>query len=515
MGRVQGGARAAFATLSWGPARMTYFLHLKTDFELKNNILVHFWSKSAFFACLYNGGTLLTRILIFALAVFAYASQPHLDETISAPPFDEAQVFEWWDDGIITPEQADEIFSRLEEENYDEACLLAEVYAQEPCAAPKQEKKPRKKKPKKAKATPPKSEQNVTIIPHGHVAWKGQYDSDGHLKKHRKELQVQFYHFKLRLGSQELLTYQRDGFESHFGQISTIELRSHLPLDTLWGTAFFIPIGKFKFGAALDTSKTFQAQIDFSADRSNKIAASYWKFPDANAVAMQARTTLGQISAWYQFGQDRPLVKIQLQSEKRWISWKTTAYIHGDSLPLGLNLSKGIAENWLWASQTVNLQWPEMQNAVLSAKARVLSPVATDSVSARFKLSLEAGPKHLRPSLNVTCIEASDNCKTTEWKSDIESSWERVSLHASAKLRHEKRTKPPKIELGASYRTPIALAKLTVAFPEANPAKAVSVQNEVKLDSDFLGCNFIFAFKKTKTRPFSPNYAHLNASLKF
>jgi hypothetical protein len=26
MGRVQGGARAAFATLSWGPARMTYFV---------------------------------------------------------------------------------------------------------------------------------------------------------------------------------------------------------------------------------------------------------------------------------------------------------------------------------------------------------------------------------------------------------------------------------------------------------------------------------------------------------
>jgi hypothetical protein len=27
MGRVQGGARAAFATPSWGPARMTYILN--------------------------------------------------------------------------------------------------------------------------------------------------------------------------------------------------------------------------------------------------------------------------------------------------------------------------------------------------------------------------------------------------------------------------------------------------------------------------------------------------------
>ena len=29
MGRVQGGARAAFATPSWGPARMMYYLDSK------------------------------------------------------------------------------------------------------------------------------------------------------------------------------------------------------------------------------------------------------------------------------------------------------------------------------------------------------------------------------------------------------------------------------------------------------------------------------------------------------
>ena len=34
MGRVQGGARAAFATLSWGPARKTYFIDSKKDFGL-------------------------------------------------------------------------------------------------------------------------------------------------------------------------------------------------------------------------------------------------------------------------------------------------------------------------------------------------------------------------------------------------------------------------------------------------------------------------------------------------
>ena len=32
MGRVQGGARAAFATPSWGPARMTYYFAVQNEF---------------------------------------------------------------------------------------------------------------------------------------------------------------------------------------------------------------------------------------------------------------------------------------------------------------------------------------------------------------------------------------------------------------------------------------------------------------------------------------------------
>ena len=89
---------------------------------------------------------LLFTLLTTITAASAAAPQIHAQEAPQAP-FDEALVFEWWDDGIITPEEADEILSRLEEGNYDEACLLAEVYAQEPCAPPKP-KSPRKKKSK-------------------------------------------------------------------------------------------------------------------------------------------------------------------------------------------------------------------------------------------------------------------------------------------------------------------------------------------------------------------------------
>jgi predicted porin len=356
-----------------------------------------------------------------------------------------------------------------------------------------------------------------TIVPHGNVSWKGQYDSDGHLKKHREELQLQFYYFKLRLGSQELLSYRRDNFEAYFGQVSTLEFHSHIPLDTLWGAALLYPIGKFRLGAFLDTSKTFNARVTFKPNRENEIGATFWKFADAGAINVQARTTLGQISAWYQFGQDRPLVKIQLQSEKKHLSWKTTAYIHGDSLPLGLNLSKGIAENRLWASQTVNAKWPEALNTALSAKVRVLSPIASDSVSARFKMTLASGPARLRPSLSVTCIEASNNCNTTEWNGTVESAWEPFSFKAGTDLRYDRTNsaKPPKIELGASYRRSHALAKLSVAFPKTNPSKGISVQNEVKLDNDWLNCNFVFAFKKTKSQSFKQNFAHILTTLKF
>ena len=462
------------------------------------------------------------NLLLTALLFFTAIAHPqsHTQESAQAT-FDEAQVFEWWDDGIITPEEADEIFSRLEEGNYDEACLLAEVYAQEPCALPKakpkKSKTPRTERTRQKRKTAQVSHDAPSIVPHGRISWKGQYDSDGHLKKLRKELQIQFYYFHLQLGSQELLSYRRDGFEAHFGQVSTLEFHSHLPLDTLWGAAFSFPIGKFRLGAFLDSSKTFHTHLGFQMNRSNELSATLWKFADASALEFQARTSLGQVSAWYQFGQDFPLVKIQLQSDKNRLSWKTTAYIHGDSIPQGLNLSKGIVENRLWASQTVTAHWPEALNTTLSTKARILSPTGSDSVSARFKMSFTSGPEHLRPSFSITCIEASENCNSTEWKGGIESAWEQVSLKTSARILHnEGRTKPPRIEFGASYRkSSRTFVKLTLAFPEANPAKSISMQNEFRIDNDFLGCDFIFAFKKTRKTDFHPNYAHLETTLKF
>ena len=55
---------------------------------------------------------------------------------VAASALDEAKVFDWWDNGIVTAEEATEILDLLEEGNQEEACLLAQVYAQESCEDP-------------------------------------------------------------------------------------------------------------------------------------------------------------------------------------------------------------------------------------------------------------------------------------------------------------------------------------------------------------------------------------------
>ena len=191
---------------------------------------------------------------------------------------DEAKVFEWWDSGVIDGDEAREILDLIEEGNLQEACMLAEVYALESCATEKQlEKQHRKASGKKTQAkdaahisaahvgteNSQKQDTRPSVIPHGHIEWRGRTDSLGHLENERTELRLDFYRYSLRLGTQSLLTYKNAGSEAHLGQISTKELHSNIPLDTLWGTAAFYPIWKFRLGAFLDTAKTTRASLGF------------------------------------------------------------------------------------------------------------------------------------------------------------------------------------------------------------------------------------------------------------
>ena len=250
----------------------------------------------------------------------------------TASPLDEAKVFDWWDNGIITPKEATEILDLLEEGNQEEACLLAQVYAQESCEeSPTQKSKSatsqaaRSKSPRRTGKTPVRP----SLVPHGYVDWKGRIDSTGHLESHRTELQVQFYRYTLRLGSQELLAYKNQGSEAYFGDVSTRELHSQIPLDTLWGTALLYPFGNFHVAGLLDTARTTQVRLGYGQRGVATIDAFYWhgfgngslqadaRATEIHSLGMQAKTPFAQVAAWWQHGQEFPLIKILLYGSEK------------------------------------------------------------------------------------------------------------------------------------------------------------------------------------------------------
>ena len=241
----------------------------------------------------------------------------------------EAQVFDWWDAGIITPEQAQEFLDLLEEGNAEEACLLAEVYAQESC---EEKQTPRKKAATKDR----RQESRPPLRPTGYALTKIRLDSAGHVESHREELRVNFYRYTLRLGTQELLSYRNAGSEAHFGDISTKELHSHIPLDTLWGTALLYPFGNFQLAALLDSSRITQARAGYAFDKHTAASIAYWHGTSTverhhfHSVALQTSSGIGKASAWYQAKQSSPLIKIELRSplsrQPVALGWRTTAY---------------------------------------------------------------------------------------------------------------------------------------------------------------------------------------------
>ena len=228
------------------------------------------------------------RKLFCARILFAALVWALVWSTVAASQsLDEAKVFEWWDSGVIDGDEAREILDLIEEGNLQEACMLAEVYALEGCVTESSREKPhRKMSGKKAQgkdaahisaAHVGAENSQPSVIPHGYIEWRGRTDSLGHLESERTELRLHFYRYSLRLGTQSLLTYKNAGSEAHLGQISTKELHSNIPLDTLWGTAAFYPIWKFRLGALLDTAKTTRASLGFVYDKGTELELAYWR----------------------------------------------------------------------------------------------------------------------------------------------------------------------------------------------------------------------------------------------
>ena len=450
----------------------------------------------------------------------------------AASPLDEAKVFDWWDNGIVTAEEATEILDLLEEGNQEEACLLAQVYAQESCEDPPsrvaQPKSPRRrdKTPKGKVPTRP------SLTPHGFVDWKGRIDSTGHLESHRTELQVQFYRYTLRLGSQELLTYKNQGSEAYFGDISTRELHSQIPLDTLWGTALLYPLGPFHVAGLLDTAKTTQVRLGYGQRGTGSAEIFYWhgfgngdvQATEIHSLGLQAKTPFAQVAAWWQYGQEFPLIKILLYGSENTshpvvFSWRTTAYIHREDIPRWARLSSTIQKSKYWGSQSLSMRAPDLLNTKVTANAGLISPLDADTMAVRLKLGGESGPEFLRAAASVTCRDAGTNCRVTDWKGGLNASpWEFWVLGASVWVRHARPEgfAPPHLELSNLFRDLSKnYTKFTLIAPKGRPQEDLRLRTEFLISGDFLDFSLVCTFKSMERLEPVPARGFAEAKMRF
>ena len=363
----------------------------------------------------------------------------------ASQPLDEARVFEWWDNGMIDGDEAKEILERLEEENMQEACILAEVYALENCALSEAV-------PESDQNAAPKKNVHPGLAPHGYAEWRGRTDSTGHLESQRAELHLNFYRYTLRLGTQSLLTYKNAGSEAHFGQISTKEIRSAIPLDTLWGTALLYPIGKFRIGALLDTATTTRANIGFAPDKKTELELAFWQHrhtgnsengdnsgngdttsgirtTEKYSVSAQFKGNWGNLAAWWipENKGNFPLFKLQLHhrenTEYATVGWNADAYLHEESLPRESHLSTTIEKSRFWGSQTFAVTAVDSWKSKFGVNARTIIPLEGDSSKTRIKMNAESGPQLLRGGASATCTQAEERCRQNDLALKVKSTW--------------------------------------------------------------------------------------------
>lgn len=489
-------------------------------------------------------------------ALFALAG------VVLAAPLSESKVFDWWDNGIITAEEATEILDLLEEGNQKEACLLAQTYAQEPCdetasgktrAGSTLGKISSGKKSAKAPTRP-------DLTPHGYIDWKGRIDSTGHLESHRTELQVQFYRYTLRLGSQELLAYKNQGSEAYFGDVSTRELHSQIPLDTLWGTALLYSFGNFHVAGLLDTAKTTQFRLGYGRRGIANIEAFYWhgfgniqQTSDSlqariHSLGMQTKFPFGQVAAWWQYGQEFPLIKVQLHgSEKKehdnanggktvskagqngagnsgpsgavTYSWRTTAYIHREEFPRYARLSKTIQKSRFWGSQNLSVRAPDLLDTRVSADWTLIEPLDADTMAVRLKLGAESGPEFLRLSASATCRDAGSNCRQTDWKGGLNlTPWELWNLGASARVRHARPEgfSPPHLEFSSKFMdSGQSYTKFTFILPKCRPRDDMRLRSEFLISGEYLDISLVCTFKDVHRLHLTPLRGFAEAKVRF
>ena len=428
--------------------------------------------------------------------------------------------------------------------------MLAEVYALEGCVTESSREKPhRKMSGKKAQGkdaahvgaeNSQKQDTRPSIVPHGHIEWRGRTDSLGHLESERTELRFHFYRYSLQLGTQSLLTYKNAGSEAHLGQISTKELHSNIPLDTLWGTAVLYPIWKFRLGALLDTAKTTRASLGF-VHGNGELVLAYWRHQhtgtsdssetmhiERHSVSAMAKGNWGNFATWWipENGHDIPLFKIQLhyreKTDAATVAWKADAYLHGDSLPREAHLSSTIASSRFWGSQTLAVTAADSWRSKFGVNARTIIPLRSDSSKTRMKASAATGPAILRSETSATCLQAEERCRQNDFDLRIKSSWnvDREQLAFSGKIRtrhtRDEGFGAPLYEAGVAYaQDAFNNASVTFTIPKGTPSREIRIRSSTEIGNDFLQLSLAVTFRRTAETPLHPLHAAFFARFNF
>lgn len=476
--------------------------------------------------------------LLFVLLCILTCLAPVFAETdigFAENSLSEAQVFEWWDNGIIDGEEAQEILDLLEEGNVQEACILAEVYALEKCSEKTPEKKQRKKQNKATRA----QRRRLDLAPHGFVEWRGRTDSLGYLESQRTELELHFYRYTLRLGSQSLLTYKGDGAEAHLGEISTKELHSLIPLDTLWGAAGLYPIGIFGLGALLDTATNSRANLTIAPSPELELQLAYWHRrhreteSERHSFFAQAKGSFGGVAVWWipENRTDIPLFKIQLRHREKMelgnLSWKADAYLHGDFLPQESHLSSTIEKSRFWGSQTAGISLRDAWKSSLSINARTIIPLESDSSRTRFKAAAETGPAALRGGASASCLQAETHCRQNDLSLKASSTWpldidgfskEHITFVGKIRARHTRGEGfgAPLYEAGAAYAAgSFYRAGVALTIPKGNPARELRLRSSTEIGTESLRLSLAVTFRRTAETPLHPLRAAIMAKVLF
>ncbi len=451
----------------------------------------------------------LFLFIIFTLAAFAGGA------TIT-----ESQVFDWWDDGLVTAEEAGEILDLLQEGNFEEACLLSQALALETCEGKSSGRK---------RSAP-------SLTPEGYVSWTARMDSLGRLERQYTDVSVKFYRYTLHLGTRSQLAYKNAGSEAYFGQIASREFHSQIPTDTLWGAALFYPVGKFNIQGVLDTSLHWQGALGYSPTKNVTARIFYWdnlRTPrELSSSGFQLKSPWGEFSSWYQQGQDHPVMKLRVHQRSSGISWQTTAYYHGADVPEIARLSPTLLKNKFTGTQQVGASFPALWNSKLSANAQVSIPQENDSTGSRqggaaanpantlkgrLKVSAESGPDALRGLISVTCLEAESHCPEKDLRVKLTSGYfQQFTLEGAIKSRHTRGEgfSVPQSQVYLTYHPADQIkARVVLQFPKGLPQKNTLIRTETSIGTNHIQSELVVTFRRIQGENFHP--VHGIAQLKW